>query len=126
MYDLLFGLYLMTLHATTEIGRHNTSKTDCKYKSGIYKDNKAEMLKHVNCNLDEGISDNKCCKPAMKKPMSYKLIGVGEYGVKAVLQNLTEAEKLKESQLMGQYGLNQYLSDRISLHRTIKDPRPSQ
>ena len=65
-------------------------------------------------------------KPALKRPLSYKPDGLGEFGVKVVLNNLTKEEKKEESKLRAEYGINQYLSQKISLHRTLKDPRPPQ
>ena len=63
-------------------------------------------------------------KPALVRPKSYTTNGLGEFGVKVVLENLTKAEKLEESDLEQKYGINQFLSQKISLHRTLKDPRP--
>ena len=63
-------------------------------------------------------------KPALERPKSYTTDGLGEFGVKVVLENLTKAEKLEESDLEQKYGINQFLSQKISLHRTLKDPRP--
>ena len=65
-------------------------------------------------------------KPALERPESYASNGLGELGVKVKLNNLTAEEKSKEDTLSQQYGINQFLSQKISLHRTLKDPRPLQ
>ena len=63
-------------------------------------------------------------KPALERPKFYTTDGLGEFGVKVVLENLTKEEKSQESQLLQEYGINQFLSENISLHRTLKDARP--
>ena len=64
--------------------------------------------------------------PALKKPSSYSPTGLGEFGMKVVLKNLTAMEKQEQQRLFDEYGINHFLSNKISLHRTIKDPRPPQ
>ena len=63
-------------------------------------------------------------KPALERPKSYKPDGLGEFGVKVVLSNLNNADKIESSRLMDEYGINHFLSNKISLHRTLNDPRP--
>ena len=65
-------------------------------------------------------------KPALERPKTYTPNGLGEFGIEVVLENLSKAEKKKEKDSMKKYGINQFLSGKISLHRTLNDPRPFQ
>ena len=67
-----------------------------------------------------------CMKPALERPLSYKPTGFGEFGARTDLKSLTSNEKEESALSVSQYGINQFLSDKISLHRTLKDPRPPQ
>ena len=63
-------------------------------------------------------------KPALERPKLYTIDGLGEFGIEAKLEDLTNEEKSKEKILMREYGINQFISEKISLHRALKDPRP--
>ena len=64
-------------------------------------------------------------KPALKRSTTTFLNNsLGELGVEVVLKNLREAEREKKEDLKEKYGINQFLSEKISLHRVLKDPRP--
>ena len=77
-------------------------------------------------NTQNKITISNSFKPALERPANYTSNGLGELGVEVVLKNLSKAEQNKEEKLRGEYGINQLLSEKISLHRTLKDPRPPQ
>ena len=62
-------------------------------------------------------------KPALERPSDLDPKGLGEGGTAVRLPDL----KLEDKQLMDKsievYAVNQYISERISLHRRLKDTR---
>ncbi|XP_035695644.1 polypeptide N-acetylgalactosaminyltransferase 4-like [Branchiostoma floridae] len=50
----------------------------------------------------------------------------GEYGVAVDLVNLTEAQEKRRHELLEKYGLDEYLSRQISLHRALPYSRPDR
>ena len=79
---------------------------------------------HENITALKINSNDFIMRPAMAKPKFYKPNGIGEFGVKEQLQDLSLNEKKEEEKFRAEYGINQFLSEKISLHRTLKDPRP--
>jgi len=76
--------------------------------------------------ISSGLPTSLSFKPALARPESYKPDGLGELGIEVVLTNLTKEEELEQNELRADYGINQFLSQKISLHRTLKDPRPPE
>lgn len=62
-------------------------------------------------------------KPALQRPAEWSLEGIGELGVPVTLKDLTPEERLKQVHLKDKYGINIFLSDRISPHRMLRDSR---
>ena len=60
--------------------------------------------------------------PVLPRPKEWSIDGLGELGVPVTL-NLEPAEMVEMRQLMDRYGINLYLSDRISPHRMLRDSR---
>nr|XP_002124597.3 polypeptide N-acetylgalactosaminyltransferase 4 [Ciona intestinalis] len=60
--------------------------------------------------------------PALPRPPNRQL-GIGERGDPVVLGNLTDDEEARQAELWELYGVNQFLSEKISLHRGLKEFR---
>uniref|UniRef100_H2YVG4 Glycosyltransferase 2-like domain-containing protein n=1 Tax=Ciona savignyi TaxID=51511 RepID=H2YVG4_CIOSA len=61
--------------------------------------------------------------PALSRPADRPLNGIGERGDPVVLGNLTKDEKRRKQELWDIYGINHFLSDKISLHRALREFR---
>ena len=58
--------------------------------------------------------------------MSYIVTGEKGAAVKIDKEQLTEEQRLVYDKGWKKNAFNQYVSDMISLHRTLPDPRPSE
>lgn len=61
-------------------------------------------------------------KPALPRPHDLDLYGLGEGGT-AVRLSLNVEDQKKADEAVKTYAVNQFVSEKISLHRTLKDKR---
>ena len=65
-------------------------------------------------------------KPALERPKSYTPTGPGEFGKEYILDNLTSTQMQEATENLTFYLFNMFISDRISVHRTLEDHRPEK
>ena len=65
----------------------------------------------------------KLAKPALQKPRCYSADGPGELGAEVIYDNLSSEEMRQMAKNLYIYGVNVFVSDKISLHRSLKDHR---
>ena len=62
-------------------------------------------------------------KPALSRPSNLDPNGLGEGGTAVHLPNLSPEDKKELDQSVETYAVNQFVSEKISLHRTLGDGR---
>ena len=62
-------------------------------------------------------------KLALPRPSDWDPNGLGEGGTAVRLPNLNAEDKKKVEETIKTYAVNQFVSERISLHRTLQDKR---
>ena len=129
--QLFLGLILACISMVLYLGGKRLSSTpQQKYSSHRLnlKKNKSFDLSERRRKYYRRISNinspNFKLQPALHKPKFYQPTGLGEFGERSFLQFLSEKDREEIEDRIAMYGINQYLSERISLHRTLKDPRP--
>jgi len=65
----------------------------------------------------------KLAKPALNRPKDLDPNGLGEGGTAVRLPNLSPEDKNAMDKSIETYAVNQFVSEKISLHRTLKDSR---
>ena len=84
-------------------------------------------LKEVSPKKRKGNKREKICRrPVLEKPEFYAPIGPGEFGKEYDLENLETSEMKEMSKGLQVYHFNKFVSDKISLHRTLEDHRPKE
>lgn len=63
-------------------------------------------------------------EPVLPRPVEETASKLGHLGKPAYLHNLTADEEKENQHLWNLYGINHFLSQKISLHRVLRDPRP--
>ena len=71
------------------------------------------------------IDDNyrNLAKPVLPRPANHDMNGLGEGGKEVCLPNLSPDDQKKFDESVENCAVNQFISEKISLHRTLKDSR---
>ena len=71
--------------------------------------------------IDDNYHD--LAKPVLPRPADHDKNGLGEGGKEVRLPDLSPDDKRKFDESVEKYAVNQFISEKISLHRTLKDSR---
>ena len=121
---VIFALYDASILFTSskELSKHGNFDLLRNHFNLVRANKDFRLLKPFPNNNIYSINSNFI--PALAKPKSYKPFGLGEFGIAVVQTNLSKINLEEKKRFLKQFGVNHFLSENISLHRTLKDPRP--
>ena len=88
--------------------------------------NGGSTYKRSSVNFVDIVADDKykqLLKPALERPSDLNPQGLGEGGTAVRLPNLNPEDKQKMDKSIETYAVNQFISEKISLHRNLVDAR---